>query len=199
MKKLTFLSLIFSISILVACGDSSSNKDVGTENTSMEEVDVNKLNMTNLLLEIERREKAFNEEKTVNHRNAILLMRAYAAFAERFSNREDAAEFLFKAGELAMGAELPVESIRYLDKLYNDHPHFEKRAYGLFLKAFVLENQAQNLNEAKIAYELFLSEFPTHEMADDARASIANLGKSPEQIIREFEIRDSIAKANGEV
>ncbi|MBL4710470.1 MAG: hypothetical protein JKY48_18725 [Flavobacteriales bacterium] len=199
MKKLIFLSLIISISTFIACGDGQSKNNNETTETSSSEVDVNKLNMNNLLAEIEKREKAFKGEKTVNHRNGILLMKAYAAFAERFSNREHAAEYLFKAGEIAMGAELPVESIRYLDKLYNDHPHFEKRAYGLFLKAFVLENQAQNLDEAKKTYELFLSEFPAHEMADDALASIANLGKTPEQIIREFEVRDSIAKANGAV
>lgn len=197
MKKLIFLSLIFSISVFFACGDGQTKNVTEAEEASSEEVDVYQLNMDNLLVEIKKREKAFQEENTINHRNAILLMKAYAAFAERFPNREHAAEFLFKAGEIAMGAELPAESIRYLDKLYNDHPHFEKRAYGLFLKAFVLENQAQNLEEAKKTYELFLSEFPTHEMADDAQASIANLGKTPEQIIREFEIRDSIAKLKG--
>lgn len=37
-------------------------------------------------------------------------------------------------------------------------------------------------------------EFPNHEMADDARASIDNLGKSPEEIIRGFEIKDSLAQ-----
>ena len=193
MKKITFFSLILVLTVFVACDNTP--KEVVTETG---EVDVNSLNMENLLAEIKKREAAFKKTETVDRENGILLMEAYVAFEERFPNREHAAGFLFKAGEIAMGVGEPVDAIRYLDKLYNEHPNFEKRAYGLFLKAFVLENQVFNLDEAKIAYELFLSEFPAHEMADDARASIENLGKTPEQIIREFEVRDSIAKANGE-
>ena len=59
---------------------------------------------------------------------------------------------------------------------------------------FVQENYSGNLDEARRIYQLFLMEFPNHEMADDARASIDNLGKSPEEIIRGFEIKDSLAQ-----
>jgi TolA-binding protein len=124
-------------------------------------------------------------------------MEAYGAFSERFNNRENADEYLFKAGEIAMGANLTVKAIRYLTTLYDEYPRYKNRAYGLFLLGFIQENQANNLNEAKRIYEQFLVEFPGHEMVDDARASIKNLGKSPEQIIREFERMDSIAKAEG--
>jgi len=157
-------------------------------------VDVSKLNLTNLQAEIKQREQAFREDKTANNVNSILLMEAYVAYADRFNNRENADEYLFKAGEIAMSKQLTVDAIRYLTRLYDEFPRYEKRAYGLFLLGFVQENYAKNLDEAKRIYELFLTEFPTHEMADDAQASIDNLGKSPEQIIREFEIKDSLSQ-----
>lgn len=195
MKIFKIVSAVLFLSIISSCGPKAEKQEVVVdENTNR--VDVNKLNMTNLLAEIEKREVAYKEKKTINGRSAFLLMEAYVAFSERFKNRENADEYLFKAGEIAMGEEMTVEAIRYLTRLYDEFPSFDKRANGLFLLAFVQENYAKNLDEAKRIYELFLAEFPNHEMADDAKASIENLGKSPEEIIREFERKDSIANAN---
>jgi tetratricopeptide (TPR) repeat protein len=197
MKIFKILSLVIIVSFLSSCDDSSSKKQEVVVDESTGRVDVTKLNMENLLAEIKKREEAYKTKKTINNRNGFLLMEAYVAFSERFNNRENADEYLFKAGEIAMGANLTVEAIRYLTTLYDEYPRYKNRAYGLFLLGFVQENQANNLDEAKRIYEQFLVEFPGHEMADDARASINNLGKSPEQIIREFERLDSIAKAEG--
>jgi len=197
MKIFKILSLVTLVSFLPSCGDSSSKKQEVVVDESTGRVDVNKLNMENLLAEIKKREEAYKTNKTINNRNGFLLMEAYGAFSERFNNRENADEYLFKAGEIAMGANLTVEAIRYLTTLYDEYPRYKNRAYGFFLLGFVQENQANNLDEAKRIYKQFLVEFPGHEMADDARASINNLGKSPDQIIREFERMDSLAKVNG--
>jgi tetratricopeptide (TPR) repeat protein len=196
MKVFKIVSVVLFLSVLSACGSKTEKQDEVEVEVNTSRVDVNKLNLTNLLAEIKKREEAFKTEKTVNNRNAFLLMEAYVAFSERFNNRENADEYLFKAGELAMSQEFTVEAIRHLTRLYDEFPRYEKRAYGLFLLGFVQENYSGNLDEAKRIYELFLTEFPNHEMADDAKVSIENLGKSPEQIIREFEIKDSIANAN---
>lgn len=193
MKLLRKIPLIIALLFIVACNSNDAKvEDKGTKETEF--VDVTKLNLDNLIKEIKKREKAFKQEKTINNKNAILLMQAYVAYSERFANRENADEYLFKSGEIAMGLNMTIEALKYLDRLYNEFPRYEKRAYGLFLKAFVLENQAQNLEEAKLTYEKFIQEFPGHEMVDDAKASISNLGKSPEEIIRGFEIQDSLRK-----
>lgn len=195
MKNMRIISLVVVFTLIYACESKPKEENTDTE---VAIADVNKLNLDNLVKEIKKREEAYRNENTPNNRNGILLMEAYAAYSERFSNYENAAEYLFKAGEIAMGEELTVKALKYLDRLYNEFPNYEKRAYGLFLKAFILENQANNLDEAKLTYEQFIREFPTHEMVDDAQASIKNLGKSPEEIIREFEIQDSIRKAEGQ-
>ncbi len=194
MKIFKIVSIVLLLSVITACGSKGEKQEevVVDENTGR--VDVSKLNMTNLLEEIKKREKAFKEDQTVNNRHSFLLMEAYVSFSERFNNRENADEYLFKAGEIAMGEKMTVEAIRYLTRLYDEFPRYEKRAYGLFLLGFVQENYSGNLDEARRIYQLFLMEFPNHEMADDARASIDNLGKSPEEIIRGFEIKDSLAQ-----
>ena len=149
MKILKILSLVITVSFLSSCGNSSSKKEEVVIDTSTGRVDVTKLNMENLLAEIKIREDAYKTDKTVNNRHGFLLMEAYGAFSERFNNRENADEYLFKAGEIAMGANLTVKAIRYLTTLYDEYPRYKNRAYGLFLLGFIQENQANNLNEAQ--------------------------------------------------
>lgn len=192
MKQLAFLTLLAFFT--VACG--GGNNQDSNQNTE-EEVDISKLNMENLLKEIEKREQTLEKEGNgLNNRRGILLMRAYAEYGFRFGSYEQAPEFLYKAGEMAMAYELPVEAIRYLDQLYNEYKDFEKRPYALFLKAFIVENQTRNYEEAERLYRKFIEEFPNHDMVDDAEYSIKNMGKTPEELIREFEIRDSIEAVN---
>ena len=193
MKTSTILYFILAAFLLTGCG---SKGEKNNKEEVEEAVNLDKLNEENLLAEIQKREKALNaDEKGMENGRARALMDAYVAYAYRFNNYENAAEYLFKAGELAMGMNMTAESIKYLDKVYNEHKRYEKRSYALFLKAFVLENQANNLEEAERVYNQFIQEFPTHEMADDAKYSIENMGKSPEELIREFERKDSIKEA----
>jgi tetratricopeptide (TPR) repeat protein len=192
MNKL-FISLIV-ILLFNAC-NSSSNENSEAEGKT-EYVAISKMSMESLEKEIKKREKALKQDSTkMDKRKAADLMEAYATYAERFSNRANSADRLFKAGELAMGLNHTTTAIKYLTKVYDEYPDYEKRPYSLFLHAFVLENQAQDLDQAKSLYEKFIVEYPTHAMADDAKYSIENMGKSPEELIREFEVRDSIKKA----
>jgi hypothetical protein len=65
-------------------------------------------------------------------------------------------------------------------------------------KAFFTRNEIHNLDSAKLKYEIFLRDFPKHPIAKDVAITLSNLGKSPEQMMKEFEERqqtDSLAKA----
>ena len=193
MKILKFTAIALIATLVIACGSK------GGDATTTEEVVLESLNHDNLLVEIEKREKALSQDSVKTDRQkAEDLLEAYMVFQERFSNDDKSAEYLFKAGEIAMGINLTAISIKCLDKVYNDYKSYEKRPYALFLKAFVQENQANNYEEAKANYELFIQEYPEHEMTDDAEYSIKNMGKTPEELIREFEIQDSIRAANAE-
>lgn len=193
MKRLTIYFLSFALITLSSCG-SQENKDKNEGESSY--VALDKLNIENLEKEIKKREAALNSDtNTMDRYKAADLMEAYAVYGERFPNYEHAADRMFKAGELAMGLGHKVQAIKYFEKVYNEYRDYEKRPYALFMKAFVLENQARQYDQAKEVYEQFITEFPNHDMADDAEYSIKNIGKSPEELIREFEIKDSIKQA----
>lgn len=196
MKNVKNIAVLFLALAVMACG----SQEAKTDESETKVVSLENLNLDNLHKEISKREELLRQDSIrPDRQKAIDLMQAYIVYQRRFNNRDKSAEYLFKAGEIAMGLNMTSEAIRCLDKVYNEYSRYEKRPYALFLKAFVLENQAKNYDEAKLAYELFIEEFPGHEMADDAEYSLKNMGKTPEQLIREFEIQDSIRKANGAV
>jgi tetratricopeptide (TPR) repeat protein len=192
MKTIKLTVAIFCAGIIMSCG--STGKKQETEGEAY--VAIENMNIDNLLEVIKERESVLNQDSTaIDPYKAKELMDAYIVFADNFSQYKNADEYLFKAGEVAMGLNMTAESIKCFDRVYNEFPDYERKPYSLFLKAFVLENQAGNFEEATKAYNLFLENYPAHEMADDAEYSIKNMGKSPEELIREFEIQDSIKKA----
>ena len=126
------------------------------------------------------------------------LMAKYEDFVKRFPKDSLAPVYLFKAGGIAMNSGDGGKAIALFDQLIKDYPNHEKAPLGMFFKGYTQENLLKNLDLAKETYLLFIEKYPGHEFADDAQSSIDNLGKSPEQMIREFEAKrkaDSLATA----
>jgi hypothetical protein len=78
-------------------------------------------------------------------------------------------------------------------------PDHQKAPVCLFFKAFVYENLLRNLALAKETYLLYIEKYPNGEFVKDAQMSVQNLGKTPDQMIKEFEAMqrfDSVRKAD---
>ncbi len=72
--------------------------------------------------------------------------------------------------------------------VFQQLPQHPKAPTALFMFAFVLENDLLDLPKAKAGYEEFLQKFPNDkDYVDDAQMALKNLGKSPEELIKEFE------------
>jgi TolA-binding protein len=82
---------------------------------------------------------------------------------------------------------MPRKAVQVFDRILSDYPNFEKTPQCLFLKGYVYENNLGDLQTAKEIYEEFIEKYPDDEFADDAEVSIKNLGKTPEELIKEFE------------
>jgi len=139
--------------------------------------------------EIEEMENSLfsDETRMINRENAIQLIDLYIAYAEEFPDDAEAPMMLFKAGDMSMNLNKPRQAIQIFDQIMREYPAFEKAPQCLFLKAFIYENDLKDLVAARKFYEEFLFKYPEDEFADDAVICIRNLGKSPEELIREFE------------
>lgn len=130
-----------------------------------------------------------DQSKMIDKTIAKDLVDAYVLYTNEIPEDEKAGEYLFKAGDLALNLNMPKKAIELFDRVMNEYPDYEKVPQCLFLKGYVFENDLKDLVVAKKIYEEFLEKYPDDEFADDAEVSIRNLGKSPEELIKEFEER----------
>jgi len=163
----TLSILLLAVTIFTAC--SSEQENLKTEIKTMEDVlfaDANKM---------------------IDKVKARELIDKYVQFGDEFPENEEASSMLFKAGDMSMNLNMPKEAIEIFDRIMNVYPDYEKTPQCLFLKGYIFENNLGDLNGAKKIYEEFLEKYPNDDFADDAEVSIKNLGKSPEELIKEFE------------
>ena len=128
------------------------------------------------------------------------LLKAYDVYVTAFPNDTASANYLFKEADFYRYMHQPQKSIQIYTNIYNIYPAFIKRPYALFLQGFIYENEIHNIDSAKTKYEQFLAIYPNHPITKDVRVTLSSLGKTPEQLIHEFEQRqqaDSLAKASG--
>ena len=76
-----------------------------------------------------------------------------------------------------MGEEQWSESEKYFQKILDEYPHGEFSSKALFMVGFVNANYLKNYDKAKQYYTDFLQKYPNHDLADDAKYELENLGK----------------------
>ena len=78
-------------------------------------------------------------------------------------------------------------AVKYFRTITEDHSNFYKAPEALFLTGFCEENVNKDTAQARWFYQKFVSDFPDHKLAEDAKFSIQNMGKSDEDLIKMFE------------
>ncbi len=174
MKKVFYICFITLGLVTISC----NSQDTKKEKITAIEKEISSSKMTN-----------FDEAK------AEKLIQLYADFVQEYPKDTLSPHYLFRSADLYVALNRGNMAINQLDKIIKGYPNFKKTPDCYFLKAFIAENTLHHLSLADKYYKEFLKEFPTHPLAKDAEISQQNLGKTPEQLIAEFEAKqDSISK-----
>ena len=127
--------------------------------------------------ELENNDSSFNPVLMKN------LKDAYLDFVNKYPDDANSPEYLFKAGQRSNVLNQPTEAIQLFDKLMQQYPKSSYCEEALFLSGYTFENNLHDFEKARAAYESFLKKYPKSDLADDARLSLDNLGRSPEEIL----------------
>lgn len=114
------------------------------------------------------------------------LMDLYVNYTEKYPEDTMTPELLMRAADIAVNLNQADYAITLYNKIYNQYPDFSKRPEALFMTAFSYENYVGKLDLAKEHYELFIQQYPDHELLETAKICLDNLGKSPEELILEM-------------
>jgi len=128
----------------------------------------------------------------INKTAGEIAVKTYANYVMKFPLDEKSPGYLFKAGEVASAIKMNKEAIEYFELFVKNYPKNKKAASALFLQAFICENDLQELGRANQIYIQVIEQYPGTNFARDAAASINNLGKSPEDLIKEFEAKNKV-------
>lgn len=133
--------------------------------------------------------KVLAKNASFDREDVIQLVDAYLLFAKQNPDDVQSPDFVFKALDIAVGinAEGPQKAIDIANVMIEKYPDFEMTPMAMFIKGFVYENMIGDLQNAEITYRQFIEKYPDNPMLGDVKATLDNLGLSPEELIRKFE------------
>lgn len=125
---------------------------------------------------------------SMNMQDAEKALQAFNSYASFCKDKAEAAVYLLKGGQVARSIGKYTQAQVMLKQCANNFPDFKDRGAALFLLAQLYDEDSMlhNEEEAKKLYQQIMKEYPKTPYADDAKAALANLGKTDEQLVQEF-------------
>ena len=173
MKRI-FATFIISATLLVSCS------------SGIKEESKMKVNLTDSIRHYEQMLFS-NSSYKIEAEDAIKLADFYEDYAIKNEKDSIAPTYLFKAADINMNMGRSKKALECFSIILEKYPDFDKAPSALFLKAFVYENQLMDYANAEKYYRQFIGNYPDNDFTDDAEISLKNLGKTPEELIKEFE------------
>ncbi|HBS87507.1 MAG: hypothetical protein A2W91_00425 [Bacteroidetes bacterium GWF2_38_335] len=168
MKK---LSVIIIFSILIAACTSEKEKPEADKSQIVKEI----TELENQVMDVPDPEKVSK------------LIAKYLEFEKAFEGDTAIPEYLFKAAVWSKNLMKSREAIKIFDRIITSFPDYKKVPMCLFYKAMVFGDDIGDFKTAKELYLLFLEKYPNHDFAQSAKASIENLGLTPEELVAKWE------------
>jgi TolA-binding protein len=132
-------------------------------------------------------ENKMHASTTLNETLGKSALHEYLRYAALYPEDSLSADFLFKGGEIATAIKAYPDALHCYQMITASYPTFAYARESLYLQGYLLDNFLNDDAKAKSIYEQFLAKYPTGNFVADAKAAIANLGKTDEELIKEFE------------
>lgn len=180
MKNTIILILLIFFCSAFSCSQSGSMEEATSENTS---------DSKTLFKEIKSLESKLRKAKTVTDEMPAAqdLVKKSQTYSELFPQDEKTADIIFKAADLARGIGEYGKAIQLWGQVWRKYPNFDKAPDAIFMQAFTYENNLKDIQNAKRYYLQVIEKFPKNPLREQAVIALKNLGRSPEDLIKEFQ------------
>lgn len=156
----------------------------GGDDKSENRTPVNRQDLINI---IKSGEKELYASMQVDNVKGNMMIANYIDFANNFPKDTLTPVFLFKAAEVATATEQYPQALEYYKRITDNFPDYTLYQESLYLQAYLLDNFINDDAQAKAVYEQVIQKYPDSNFAKDSKDAINNLGKTDEELIREFE------------
>lgn len=184
MRKIPYFVLSVLLLFIVSCGNEEKVNEQKVESTVDPKVElVNKINAL---------EREMHASPQLDKLKAAIAIQAYSDYEKSYPADSVTPDYLFKAGEIATAIQQYSQAIGFYKTITEKYPNYKLVQESLFLQAALLDNYLSEDAKAKVIYEQVIAKYPKSNYASDAKSAINNLGKTDEELIKEFR------KKNGE-
>lgn len=130
-----------------------------------------------------------------NKAKADSLLSLYESYVQKYPKDSLAPKYQFQAAGLAMTLGNGKKSLELYGNFIKLFPENPKVPVCMFFTAYIYENMIMNLEKAREIYLNFIEKYPNNDFVKDAQVALENLGKTPEQLVREFELKQKEQEA----
>jgi outer membrane protein assembly factor BamD (BamD/ComL family) len=182
MRKVNLLAILVAAFLLFACG---SSQEEGKQK---------------LKEDIAKMEKDLYDEVSgpLKQDSVKLLAEKYVQFSDNYSKDSLAPSYLLKAARVLVDVGDFQRALKYLNRIEKDYPQHKIIPDALILKGFVYDDHLKNYSKADKVYGRLIEEYPDHHYARDAKVLRENLGKTPEEMIEQFEKQEKAKQDSAE-
>jgi tetratricopeptide (TPR) repeat protein len=197
MKKLNLLVFTF---IICSCGE----KEQVTQQISTPDTTSNKGAYTETrpsdcgvaYKEVLALDSVLMQHAEINQAVANEAIKKFADFAYYCESDSLSPVYLIKVAQIALAINNPNQAKVVLEKCIDNYPKFNNRPVAIFLMAQLYHEPKwlNNPDEARKWYQKIIDDFPKTDWSTSAAAAMQLIGKTDEQIIQEFEKKNSKKK-----
>ena len=145
--------------------------------------------------QISDQEKSIDPNKEIDLNKARQMIRLYDTYHKNYYLDFVCPDYLFKAGEICENIHQynrAAEFYKMCCDEYNDN--FKLRPECLFSLARVYDYRLNNYIKAKETYRKVIEQYPKTQLAQDVIAAIKLMGRSDQDIVRDFERKNAEKK-----
>ena len=179
MKYIKFFFISYTVVLVSSCGNNTETP-VAPPAKSMITLH------EELLKNIKTQEVEMHKSLELNTAIAGTAIKAYYDFTSAFPQDSLTPDFIFKSAEIQTATQQYPQALVSYQTIENNYSNYKLYPESLFLEASLLDNYINDDAKAKVVYEKVIDKFPTSSFATDAKAAIGNLGKSDEELHKEF-------------
>jgi len=143
--------------------------------------------------QIQEMEKILYAAKVADLNQARKMIRLYDTYYKNYPKDWECPDYLFKAGEISESINQYNQAASFYNKAcyeYNDN--FKYRSLVLFRLANVYDYKLNDYVHAKQIYTQVKEQYPKTQLAKDADAAIKMMGRSDQDMVREFERKNAV-------
>lgn len=192
MKKLFALILLGG---LASCGSDPAEKSpVGKQDSARMQLPPSAPvpARDSLVQQITALEKELYAAEKLDEQKAKHIVNLYEKYYQNYHRFSETPDYLFKAGEITENLNQPYRAIGFYTHCYEEYPSFKFQAECLFRMANLYDYKLNDYIKAKALYQEVIEKYPKSQLAKDAEAAIRLMGKSDQEMIREFEKKNKI-------